>query len=175
MVKIDEIDREIVNLLMEDGRMNAAEMARRLEENISERAIRYRIHRMLEEHIIHISAVVNPRSLGYQVIADVFIEVEPGQTNLVAQRLAEHESISYVACSIGERDISAQVIARDNAEVYAIVTNFIGNLHGVRKLTTSIVPLTMKDVYDWRIPQEACQPGTAQAEPSPNTTVDIDY
>lgn len=158
MLKIDETDREIVNLLMEDGRMNAAEMARRLGEGISERAIRYRIHRMLDEGIIHISAIANPQALGYLVLADVFIEVEPGQTTQVARHLAEHESISYVACSIGERDISVQVVAHDNAEVYYLTTNFIGCLAGVRKVTTSIVPLTVKDVYQWRIPGSVCQP-----------------
>lgn len=158
MLKIDETDREIVNLLMEDGRMNAAEMARRLGGGISERAIRYRIHRMLDEGIIRISAIANPHVLGFLVVADVFIEVEPGQTTQVALQLAEHENISYVACSIGERDISVQIIAHDNAEVYHLTTNFIGCLAGVRKITTSIVPLTVKDVYQWRIPQSLCQP-----------------
>lgn len=157
MLKIDKTDREIVNLLMEDGRMNAAEMSRRLGEGISERAIRYRIRRMMEEGVIQISAIVNPRSLGYLVIADVFIEVEPGKTNHVAAQLAEHEAVSYVACSIGERDISVQLIARDNAEIYDITTNYIGCLEGIRKITTSIVPLKLKDVYQWRIPLSICQ------------------
>jgi Lrp/AsnC family transcriptional regulator for asnA, asnC and gidA len=158
MLKIDETDREIVNLLMEDGRMNAAEIARRLGDGISERAIRYRIKRMMEEDIIRISAIVNPHALGFQVVADVFIEVEPGQTSQVAERLSEHECVSYVACSIGERDISAQVIAANNGDVYDICTHFIGCLPGVRRITTSIVPITVKDVYQWRIPNSICTP-----------------
>lgn len=158
MLKIDGIDREIVNLLMEDGRMNAAEIARRLGENISERAIRYRIQRMLDENVIHICAIANPHALGFLVVADVFIEVEPGQTTDVARNLAAHESVSYAACSIGERDISVQVVGRDNAEIYRIITDFIGRLPGVRKVTTSIVPVTLKDVYQWRIPRSICQP-----------------
>lgn len=157
MLIIDNIDREIVNLLMEDGRMNAAELARRLGNNISERAIRYRIHRMMEENLIHISAIPNPQVLGFEVVADVFLEVEPGQTTNVARLLSEFESVSYVACSIGERDISVQILARDNAEIYEITTSFIGNLPGVRKITTSIVPMVIKDVYQWRIPRWICQ------------------
>ncbi len=164
MLKIDEIDRDIVNLLMEDGRMNAAEIARRLGENISERAIRYRIQRMLEENIIRICAIANPHALGFQVVADVFIEVEPGQTAAVAHSLAEHESVSYAACSIGERDISVQVVGRDNAEIYRLITDFIGRLPGVRKVTTSIVPITLKDVHQWRIPASLCQPPKTETE-----------
>ena len=48
--------------------------------------------------------------------------------------------------------MSLQVIARDNAEVYAFATEVIGKIPGVRKTTTSIVPLILKDVYKWRIP-----------------------
>jgi Lrp/AsnC family transcriptional regulator for asnA, asnC and gidA len=153
MYEIDVIDSEIVNLLMEDGRMQAADIARRLGGKTSERAVRYRIKRMVQKGIIKISAVLNPHALGFQVIADVFIEVETGHIENVARKLTEHENVSYVACSIGERDISAQIIARDNAEVYYLATEYIGKLPGVRKTTTSIVPITLKDVYQWRIPK----------------------
>jgi len=155
MYEIDDIDCQIIDLLIEDGRMNAAEMARRLQGESSERSIRYRINRMVEEGIIKISAVVNPHALGYQVIADVFVEVESGKIQEVARLLAKHEMVSYVACSIGDRDISAQVVARNNAEVYAFATEYIGHLPGVRKTTTSIVPFTIKDVYQWRVPRSA--------------------
>lgn len=152
MYEIDESDRQIINCLMEDGRMSAAEIARRLKGESSERAIRYRIDRMIEEGIIKISAIVNPHALGFEVIADVFIEVEAGRIQEVARQLADNEMVTYVACSIGERDISAQIVARNNAEVYKFATEFIGRLPGVRKTITSIVPLTMKDVYQWRVP-----------------------
>ncbi len=65
------------------------------------------------------------------------------------------ENVSYVACSIGETDVSVQVLARDTAEVYRFVTEVIGKVPGVRKTTTSIVPLVLKDVYQWRIPSTA--------------------
>ena len=155
MYKIDKIDYQIVNLLMEDGRMTAAEVARRVG-NISERTARYRIGRLVNDGVIQICAIPNPRKLGFSVVADVFIEVEPGLIQEVARRLTEQESVSYVACSIGERDVSVQVIARDNTEVYDFATGFIGKLPGVRKTTTSIVPIILKDVYKWRIPLSVC-------------------
>jgi Lrp/AsnC family transcriptional regulator for asnA, asnC and gidA len=116
---------------------------------------------MVEDGVIKISAIPNPKALGFTVIADVFVEVEPGLINEVARALAENEQVSYVACSIGERDISAQIIARDNTEVYQFATEFIGSLPGVRKTTTSIVPIRLKDVYQWHIP---CSMRGAQPE-----------
>jgi Lrp/AsnC family transcriptional regulator for asnA, asnC and gidA len=155
MYEIDSTDIEIINLLMEDGRMPASEMARRIG-NISERVIRYRIDRIVTEGYIQISAITNPKLLGYTVTADVFLEVESGAILDVAKKVSEYDCVSYVACSIGERDISIQVVGHDTNEVYQFVTEVIGKITGVRKTTTSIVPLVLKDVYQWRIPKSAC-------------------
>ena len=162
MYKTDNIDRKIVNLLMEDGRMHAAEIARRIG-NISERAVRYRIDRMVENDVIKISAVVNPKAVGMNVVADIWLEVDSDSIVEVARKMAEFDNVSYVACSIGETDISVQIQARDTGEVYRFVTEVIGKVPGVRKTTTSIVPLVLKDVYQWRIPPEAVDDGTRQA------------
>jgi Lrp/AsnC family transcriptional regulator, regulator for asnA, asnC and gidA len=155
MYEIDNLDIKIINLLMEDGRMPASEMARRIG-SISERMIRYRIDRIVKEGYIQISAITNPKSLGYTVTADVFLEVESSAIIDVAKKVSDYDCVSYVACSIGERDISIQVVGHDTNEVYQFVTEVIGKISGVRKTTTSIVPLVLKDVYQWRIPKSAC-------------------
>lgn len=157
MYKIDKIDYEIIRLLMQDGRMPAAQIARRLG-NVSQRAVQYRIERMLQERIFRISAILNPQALGFPIIADVFIEVETSAILDVARKLVEYDQITYVACSIGERDISVQVIAHNAQEVYTFATEVIGKIPGVRKTTTSIVPLTLKDIYDWRLPTSLIEP-----------------
>jgi Lrp/AsnC family transcriptional regulator for asnA, asnC and gidA len=151
MYEIDKIDIKIVNFLLEDGRMSASEIARRVG-NISERAVRYRMDRLLREGIIRIGAVVRPQAFGLSTIADVWLEVEADQILDVARKLAEFDNISYVACGIGETDVSIQVVARDTAEIYHFVTEVVRKLPGVRKTTTSIVPIILKDVYQWRVP-----------------------
>lgn len=156
MYQIDTVDVEIVNLLMEDGRLSAAEIARKVG-GISERAVRYRIEKMLDEGVIRISAIVNPKSLGYYVVADVMLEVESDSIQEVAQRMTLYECVSYVAYAIGDTDLSVQVVARDNNEVYRFVTEVIGKTPGVRKTSTMIVPHVLKDVYQWHIPATPCK------------------
>jgi Lrp/AsnC family transcriptional regulator for asnA, asnC and gidA len=151
MLKNDKIDIHIVELLMQDGRMPAVEIARRIG-GISERVVRYRIGRMIEDGLITISAIVHPQKVGYTVVADVFLEVEAGLIQAVAWKLKESDRISYVACSIGETDVSVQVLGKDTADIYHFITEVIGKIPGVRKTTTSIVPIVLKDVYQWRIP-----------------------
>jgi len=163
MYEIDNSDKKIINLLMEDGRMPAAEMARQIG-GISERVIRYRIERIVKEGIVKISAITNPKSFGYIVTADVFLEVESSAIIEVAKKATEYDCVSYVACSIGERDISIQIVGHDANEVYQFVTNVIGKIPGVRKTTTSIVPLVLKDVYQWKIPGSDCVPGVTEIQ-----------
>jgi len=152
MYNFDKIDVRIVNLLLEDGRMPASEIARRIGD-ISERAVRYRIERMVDEGIIQISAVAKPQAFGLTTIADVWLEVESDRILEVARKMAEFDNVSYVACSIGETDISIQIVAKDTSEIYHFVTEVVRKVPGVRKTTTSIVPIILKDVYQWRVPE----------------------
>lgn len=152
MYNFDKIDVKIVNLLLEDGRMSASEIARQIGD-ISERAVRYRIDRMVEEGVMRVSAVARPQAFGLTTIADVWMEVESDRILEVAKRVAEFDNVSYVACGIGQTDVSIQIVAKDTAEIYHFVTEVIRKVPGVRKTTTSIVPLILKDVYQWRIPE----------------------
>jgi len=148
---LDETDRLIVDLLTQDGRMSCADLARGVG-GVTERMVRYRLERLIARGIVAISAIVDPKAIGYPVIADVFIEVEPGMVMELASRLAVYETITYVACSTGRRDISIQVVAHDNRELYDFVSETIGRLPGVRRTTTFLVPLIIKDDARWRIP-----------------------
>lgn len=152
MYEIDKIDLKIVNLLVENGRMPASEIARRIG-SVSERAVRYRIERMISENVIQISAVARPEALSLPIRADVWLEVESDRIREVAQKMTEYENVTYVACSIGETDVSIQVVAKDTAEVYRFVTETVRKVPGVRRTTTSIVPLVLKDVHQWRVPE----------------------
>src|SRR5512141_1916230 len=152
MYNFDKIDVKIVNFLLEDGRMPASEVARRIGD-ISERAVRYRIDRMVDEGVIRVSAVAKPQAFGLTTIADVWLEVESDRIIEVARKLAEYDNVSYVACGIGESDVSIQIVAKDTAEIYQFVTEVVRKVPGVRKTTTSIVPLIIKDVYHWRVPE----------------------
>lgn len=154
MYEIDKIDANIVSLLLEDGRMPASEIARRLGD-VSERAVRYRINRMIEDGAMRVSAIASPQVFGLSTRADVLLEVEADKILEVANKLVEYPNVTYVACAIGETDVSVQLVAKDTVDVYRFVTEVISKVPGVRKTNTSIVPIVLKDVYQWRIPVEA--------------------
>ena len=151
MRRIDNTDAQIINLLVDDGRMSCAEIARRIG-HISERAVRYRIERLQTEGVIQVLAVVNTKMLGYTTVADVWLQVESDAVLEVARKMTEYDCVSYVACAIGETDVSVQVLGQSTDEIYRFITEVIGKTPGVIKTTTSIVPQVLKDTHQWRVP-----------------------
>ncbi|HMK93308.1 MAG TPA: Lrp/AsnC family transcriptional regulator [Thermoleophilia bacterium] len=155
---LDVIDRQIVALLSEDGRISSAEMTRRIG-HVSERAVRYRIERLVRAGVIKVTAIVNPQAVGYRVTGDVIIEVAPGMLQTVAEQLCGLDNISYVAGSLGDGDLSAQVYARDTEDLLRFVDEVIGKVRGVSRTRTVMVPWKLKDIYQWRIPDTVGEKG----------------
>jgi len=155
---LDAIDRQIVALLSEDGRISSAEMTRRIG-HVSERAVRYRIERLVRAGVVKVTAIVNPQAVGYRVTGDVIIEVAPGMLQAVAEQLCGLDNISYVAGSVGDGDLSAQVYARDTEDLLRFVDEVIGKVRGVSRTRTVVVPWKLKDIYQWRIPERVGEKG----------------
>jgi Lrp/AsnC family transcriptional regulator, regulator for asnA, asnC and gidA len=153
---LDRVDRQIITALTEDGRLPSAEIARRVGD-ISERAVRYRIDRLTRAGVMRVTAVVNPQTLGFAVVGDILIDVAPGRLHDVAAHVVEFENVSYVAGSVGEGDLSIQVLARDAEELLRFVNEVIGKVPGVARTKVAIVPWKLKDVYQWRVPAEATE------------------
>jgi Lrp/AsnC family transcriptional regulator for asnA, asnC and gidA len=137
MHTLDEIDREIIRLLNEDGRMSSAEIARRLG-GVPPRTISHRVEGLIARDIINVRAIVKPVALGYHVLADAFIEVEPGCVRKVAETVARFPQVSYVACAV-----------RSNEELFDFVTEQLGRIPGVRRTQTHLLPAKLKDIDTW--------------------------
>ncbi len=151
MYKPDSLDWKIIALLNEDGRLPSAEIARELG-NVSARTVTNRMNALKEHGIINIRAVVNPEMVGYMVMADVLVEVEPGRVRDVAYQAAEFPQISYVACATGESDVSISLRVRSIEELFDFVTEKLSKIPGVRRTQTYLLPLKIKDLDTWLPP-----------------------
>jgi Lrp/AsnC family transcriptional regulator for asnA, asnC and gidA len=151
MYKPDSIDWKIIHLLNKDGRMPSAEIARRLG-SVSARTVTNRINTLIEKGIINIRAIINPETVGYGVMADVFVDVEPGRVREVAEQAAKLPQISYVACATGESDVSISLRVRSIEELFDFVTEKLGKIPGVRRTQSYLLPLKLKDLDTWLPP-----------------------
>jgi len=148
MHTLDKIDWDIIALLNEDGRMSSAEIARRLGD-IPARTVSHRVESLIERGVISIRAILDPVVVGYTVLADVFIDVEPGRVREVAEKVTEFPQVSYVACATGECDVSISVRVRDNEELFDFVSEELGKIPGVRRTQTHLLPVKLKDISTW--------------------------
>ena len=151
MYKPDKFDWRIIVVLNEDGRMPSAEIARKLG-NVSARTVTNRINALTEHGIINVRAVVDPAKVGYGVMADVFLEVEPGLVREVAGQAAKFPQSSYVACATGESDVSISLRVRSIDELFDFVTEKLGKIPGVRRTQSYLLPLKIKDIDTWLPP-----------------------
>ena len=151
MDKPDRTDWEIIALLNEDGRMPSAEIARRLG-NVSARTVTNRIEALTKKGVINVRAIVNPEMVGYGVMADVFIEVEPGRVREVAEGVSVFPQVSYVACATGDSDVSISLRVRDIEELFNFITEKLGKIPGVRRTQSYLLPLKLKDLDTWLPP-----------------------
>ena len=151
MHKPDELDWRIIKLLLEDGRLSNADISRILGD-VSARTVTNRIEALTESGIITVRGIINPDSLGYCVLADVFIEVEPGKVREVTEQLDTLPQITYIALAIGDTDIIVSVRAKELEELYDFVIEQIGKIPGVRHTNTFPLPLNLKDITSWLPP-----------------------
>lgn len=144
---VDDLDRAIIQRLQRDGRMSSAEIARQL--GVAERTVRARIDRLVGDNVIRLVATVVPPTVGFVVTADVFLEIEAGRVQEIAHKIAARPEVGYVGLSTGDRDISIQIHARSVEQLYDFVSNELGNMSGVVRTNTFIIPKIIKSHFDF--------------------------
>lgn len=148
----DKIDLNIIALLNQDGRMPSTTIAKKIEA-ITSRTVNNRIKALVKHGLINIRGVVNPSAFGYEVMADVYIQVEPGQVRDVAEKVAGYSEVSYVACATGESDVSVSVRVSTIEELFNFVNDQLGRISGVLRTRSYILPIKLKDLDTWLPPE----------------------
>ena len=97
-LRLDQLDYDVMLALREDARMKAAEIARRT--GSSERTVRNRIERLVSSGLIRLTSVLDPLLAGYQMAADIFVEVDRRHEDEALQALLAMEEVNYVAYAL---------------------------------------------------------------------------
>ena len=133
---MDKLNKNIIEILKSDGREPNAEIARNL--GVSEGTVRRRIKIMIEEKVLNVYAVPDPKKTGYNEEALIGIQVDPNKLDQVGESIAEHEYATWVSRTTGGFDIFTWVTVPDSKELTNFLTYFLGNLEGVNKTETFI-------------------------------------
>jgi Lrp/AsnC family transcriptional regulator for asnA, asnC and gidA len=169
---IDDIDHAIIVCLQRDSRTPSAEIARRV--GVAERTVRARIDRLVQDGVVRLVAMVSPEALGYTVTADVFLEVELGKVQEVAEHVAKFPEVTYVGLTTGDRDISLQLYAQSVDSLYTLVTERLNRIPGVLRARTFVIPRIIKGIEDWSIPDRPFNGAAKDTEPEALATSSAD-
>jgi Lrp/AsnC family transcriptional regulator for asnA, asnC and gidA len=137
MTKIDEIDKQILDVLIENTRTPFTDIAKKL--SISAGTVHVRVKKMEESGIIQGSSLtVDYDKLGYTFIAyiGVFLE-KTSQTQFVLERINEIPYVTVAHITTGKFNIFCKIRARDTAHAKRVIFA-LDDIEGVSRTETMI-------------------------------------
>lgn len=141
-LKLDERDREILDMIVSDGRISFRRIASKL--GISDVAVRKRIRKLERLGIIQgFTVKLNPALLGYSIISLTGIDVEPSEIVRVAKELAEKEYVKSVSITAGDHSIMVEIWARDEDDMERILEE-IREIRGVNRVCPAMITQRIK-------------------------------
>ena len=133
---VDKVDVEILDILRTEHRIGLVEVARRV--GVARGTVQARLQKLIDAGVIADHGPrIDPRPLGYPVLAFVFLEISQGRLAEAVQTLEAIPEVLEAHGTTGPRDLLCRVVARDNEHLQEIIN---GILHSpsVRRSTSYI-------------------------------------
>jgi Lrp/AsnC family transcriptional regulator for asnA, asnC and gidA len=146
---LDSTDREILRILLVDGRTSNVEIGRRL--GVTETTVRKRIAALLADELIEIVAVPTPKLAGLDVSAIIGISVNLQNLKKVADALIDRPEVRYCGVSTGRYDLMIEAFFSSNEHVLEFTTNVLGSMPGITDVETSLILKIEKFSYEWQV------------------------
>ncbi len=140
---LDEVDRQILKYLSENGRLSNAELGRML--NLTRAGVRDRINKLVDNGIIDkFTIIVNPLKAGKNISMYLEIEAEWSKINQVAAELLDREEITNIYQMSSFPHLHVHALFEDQTHT----SNFIEGLKaidGVKSLRSEIIIKRFKE------------------------------
>jgi len=124
---MDDLDKQILALLVEDGRRTYDDIGRRV--NLSAPSVKRRVDRLRGSGALEgFTAVVDHGAMGWNTEALVELFFKPGtQLDEVARILREHPEVVEAWSITGDADAIARVRTEDNATLERLIMDLQRN------------------------------------------------
>ena len=133
--KLDDKDKQILNLLQENARLSYTEIANELD--ISEATVRYRVKKLMDAGIISkFTVLLDPRKIGYPTTGILMVKIAPEQFEEAAEQISKLFETRHVLQTTGDYDVLTVVKAR-SLEHLNEVRQKIELIPGVKELSLS--------------------------------------
>jgi Lrp/AsnC family leucine-responsive transcriptional regulator len=149
---LDEIDRQLLDILQRDGRTSNAELARRV--GMAPSAVFERVRRLETRGTIRgYGARVEPRSVDRSLLAFVLVRSDEHAGSIsTGEALAAEPDVLEVHHVAGQDSYLVKVRVRDPESLGRLLRERFGVIPGVRSTQSTIALETVKE--SWAIPIE---------------------
>ena len=137
-MKLDKIDKKIIEILAEDGRISYVDLAEKV--GLSRVAVKDRIQSLMDKGIIEkFTIVVNSEKAGKQISAFFEVEVEPIRLQQVAQNLAANPNVASIYQMTGPSTLHMHVLVEDMKMLESFINEELYSVKGIHKIESSII------------------------------------
>lgn len=137
-MSIDEIDRKLIEILTEDGRISYVNLAEKV--GLSRVAVKDRIKNLKEKGVIEkFTVVVNSEKIGKKVSAFFEVDVEPKQLQEVAQNLADNPHVASIYQMTGPSTLHTHVLVEDFTKLENFINDELYSVDGITRVESSVI------------------------------------
>lgn len=137
-LKLDQIDRKLLSILLENARISYTDLAK--EVGLSRVAVQSRIQTLIQEGVIeNFTVVINPIKVGIEVSAFFDVGVEPSHLNDVALKLAEHPAVTSLYHMSGPSTLHMHGIFKDMKEMEEFLLKTLYATPGILRVDTEML------------------------------------
>lgn len=144
--ELDDLDKEIIRLLTENGRMPMVELAKAL--NVTAPTVRYRLKNLENNGLFKVAGLINPSKHREMITALVAMSVQSeGKLDSILEKIAEFPNVVWAGVVAGRYDIVAEVVCVGGKdELYEFTTKTILSIGNVVRSETFLI---MKSRQNW--------------------------
>jgi len=143
---LDSLDKKLVRLLTEDGRIPVRDIALRL--GVTAPTVRSRIKALEKSGMLKITGLINPFEHKDLITALIGLNIlSYGKLDEILEKFAHLDYVTWVAVVTGRYDVVAEVVVNGGmAELYRFTTDVIPRVGNVAQSETFVI---MKSRRKW--------------------------
>ena len=131
MVKVDELDLQILSELSKDASISVPRLSKKI--NVNSSVVYSRIKRLVKRKLIErFTIVVNDAELGYTVKALTGINMDTKQRDHIIEELFKIDGVREIAEVTGRFDILVTMYAKSLDQMHKMVSEKIGRIEGIQ-------------------------------------------
>lgn len=138
MMKFDNIDHQLIEELIKDGRQSYVNLANKV--GLSRVAVKDRIQSLIDYGVIErFTIAINSEKFGKKVSAFFEVDVEPKQLQHVAQNLADHPNVASVYQMTGPSTLHMHVLVEDFQKLETFINEELYSVIGITRVESHVI------------------------------------